>query len=61
MAGEHYLTGWGRLDHWHRFHAAELLRDLVTVREIAVLRDASPEQLEDMQVVAGMAERLAER
>lgn len=61
MAGEHYRTGWGRLDPWHRFHASELLRDLVTVREIAVLRDASPEQLGDIQIVAAMSERLAEQ
>lgn len=61
MAGEEYRIGWGRLDVWHRFHARELQRDLVTVREIAVLRDASPEDLDAIQVVAEMAERLGEK
>jgi hypothetical protein len=61
VAGEEYRSGWGRLDDWHRFHARELQRDLVTVREIAVLRDASPEDLEAIQIVAEMAERLGEK
>lgn len=60
MAGERYRDSWGRLDAWHTFHARELARDLETVREIAILRGASTEDMKAIGIVAEMAERLGQ-
>ncbi|WP_349427477.1 hypothetical protein [Microbacterium sp. LWS13-1.2] len=53
-------TDWGKLNAWHRATARELAQQMLTVAQVAVLRDAADIDREHIQTVHDMAVRLAE-
>lgn len=60
MAGEHFAAGsWGRLDYWHRRYADKLLKNLLVLREVALMRDAAHFHIDNIDVAIAMAERLS--
>lgn len=60
MAGEAYAAGsWGRLDWWHRRYADTLMKNLLVLREVALMKDAAYFYLDSIDVAIEMAERLS--
>lgn len=52
-------TDWGKLNVWHRAFARELAELMVTVAQVAILRDAADIDREQIELVGEMAHRLA--
>lgn len=62
MAGEAYAAGsWGQLDWWHRSYADKLLKNLLVLREVALMRDAAYLYIDSIDVAIEMAERLSRK
>lgn len=60
MAGESYAAGsWGQLDWWHRRYADKLMKNLMVLREVALMRDAAYFYLDSIEAAIEMAERLS--
>lgn len=60
MAGEQYVAGsWGKLDWWHRSYADKLMKNLLVLREVALMRDAAYLYIDSIDAAIEMAERLA--
>lgn len=60
MAGEAYAAGsWGKLDWWHRSYADKLLKNLLVLREVALMKDAAYFYLDSIDLAIETAERLS--